>query len=289
MANPQLEDGYFKISNEYWDARIKIRIPGEASQVLDFIIRKTWGWGKKEDYISLSQFVSATGISRNNVIRAREILISMNLIVVSKNNGGLTKYKVNKYFNTWKPIPKSKRGSLKKETWESQKRDVSKKRIGVSQKRELGESQKRDIQKTLLQNTIYKRKESGKAEEEEIDLEPIDEELTELLLSQILKEHPKWKLIKPSEQKKARKDWPQVFARLRKIDFRSVDEIREIITWSTEHEFWTTNIRSAESIRRNWDSIQAQMEKDSKKLENLSDEAVARLVLENLKQRRGRK
>ena len=71
MVSPQLENGYIRISTEVWQALCKIRIPGEARQVLDAIIRKTWGWNKKEDRISLSQFVDATGLKKDKVIRAR--------------------------------------------------------------------------------------------------------------------------------------------------------------------------------------------------------------------------
>ena len=56
MASPQLKDGYVAIANEIMDALAHIRIPGEARQVLDVILRKTYGWKKKEDEISLSQF-----------------------------------------------------------------------------------------------------------------------------------------------------------------------------------------------------------------------------------------
>lgn len=47
MANPQCENGFTKIANELMEALAKIRIPGEARQVLDVIFRQTYGWNKK--------------------------------------------------------------------------------------------------------------------------------------------------------------------------------------------------------------------------------------------------
>lgn len=293
MANPQIEEGYLKIANDYMDALIRTRIPGEARQLLDLIIRKTWGWSKKEDFISLSQFVHAVGISRAKIIEARKVLIKMNLIDLVKVDG-LVKYRVNKNYKTWIPLPKkgvrkTGLGSPEYRNGESGiPDDVRNTGTGESGIPELGGAGIPDTQKTLLQKTLYKKQENVPADEEEILVEAIDEELSELLLAQILKHHPKWKLAKPGEQKKARKDWPLIIAKLRRIDFRSVEDIREMIVWATENDFWTGNIRGADSLRRNWDSMQAQQERDSKKLENMTDEAAARLVFENLKKRRGK-
>lgn len=115
MASPQLENGYIKIATEIWEALTSIRISGEARQVLDFIIRKTYGWGKKEDKISLSQFALATKISKISVIKAINKLISMNLIT-KKGNQNTNSYKFNKDFSSWKPLPKkviiTKKGNM---------------------------------------------------------------------------------------------------------------------------------------------------------------------------------
>jgi len=112
LANPQAENGHTDIANEIMDALAKTRIPGEARQVLDFIFRKTYGWHKKEDDISLSQFVDGTGMSKTRVCQAINKLTSMNLItkkgnnVTEKGNGWCSTYCFNKDFHTWKPLPK---------------------------------------------------------------------------------------------------------------------------------------------------------------------------------------
>jgi phage replication O-like protein O len=107
MSNHQVESGHIRIQNELWDALVGIRISGEARQVLDFIIRKTWGWGKKKDCIPLSQFKKATGLKKPTIIKARKKLIEMNLITVTqKDNAIALIYSVNKDFDKWKPLPK---------------------------------------------------------------------------------------------------------------------------------------------------------------------------------------
>lgn len=105
MANPQLENGYLKIANNVMEALARIRTPGEARQIVDVIIRKTYGFNKKEDNISLSQFSLATGLKKPNVIRALQKAIKINLII-KKDNSKATKYRFNKDFDSWKPLSK---------------------------------------------------------------------------------------------------------------------------------------------------------------------------------------
>jgi phage replication O-like protein O len=111
--SPQLEDGYVKIANEIYDALARVRIPGETRQVFDYIIRKTYGWNKKDDRIPLSQFVDGTGLSKVAVCKAIVMLKKMNLIVTKKGNtitqygnDDITSYSINKHYGTWKPLPK---------------------------------------------------------------------------------------------------------------------------------------------------------------------------------------
>lgn len=103
--NPQLEHGYVKIANEVFDALCHYRIPGEERQILDVVIRKTYGFNKHEDCISLSQFCDATGINKPNVRRAIKALIEKN-IVIKKDNGHISKYRFNKLYRSWKPLSK---------------------------------------------------------------------------------------------------------------------------------------------------------------------------------------
>src|SRR3972149_4849940 len=112
MANPQTEQGFTRIANELMEALCRIRISGEARQVLDTIIRKTYGWGKKEDAISLSQFCLATGINKPHVCKAITTLKKMNIITL-KGNATANIYAFNKDFDTWKPLPKKVTITLK--------------------------------------------------------------------------------------------------------------------------------------------------------------------------------
>lgn len=105
MANPQKENGYTAIANELVEALARFRIPGEARQVLDLIFRKTYGFNKIEDRISLTQFMAGTGLKKSNVCRSIDKLVKMNIIIQS-DNGDINKYRFNKDFSTWQPLSK---------------------------------------------------------------------------------------------------------------------------------------------------------------------------------------
>jgi len=107
MANPQLENGYVRIATETYEALCRIRINGEARQVMDLIIRKTYGFRKRDDNISLSQFSVGTGLRRPTVCRAINKLKQMNLIIITqKDNNKFTLFRFNKDFDTWEALPK---------------------------------------------------------------------------------------------------------------------------------------------------------------------------------------
>lgn len=140
MANPQKENGYVPIANELSEAFAKIRIAGEAWQIINVVLRKTYGFNKKADAISLSQFVLATGMSKTRVCQAISKLISMN-IITKKGNYVANIYSLNKDFSTWKSLPK--------------KVTLPKKEISITEKGN-NHYQKQDIQKTVSKDTITK-------------------------------------------------------------------------------------------------------------------------------------
>jgi len=94
------------------EALAKIRISGEQRQVLDVIIRKTYGYNKKEDWISISQFVLATGLPKSSICRAINKLLTKNIIykkvnaIDKKVNDIPLSYSFCKDFDKWKPLPK---------------------------------------------------------------------------------------------------------------------------------------------------------------------------------------
>jgi len=102
MASPQTEDGYTRISNEIMEALMKFNLSAYESRVLWFIFRKTYGFKKKADWITLSQFSKAIGLDRRNVHRSIKKLLAKNIIVVHRDDGIRVKYGFQKDYSKWK-------------------------------------------------------------------------------------------------------------------------------------------------------------------------------------------
>jgi phage replication O-like protein O len=91
------------------EALARTRFSGYERNVLDFLFRKTYGWSKKSDTISLSQFVDGTGITKPHIVRTINRLVQRNIIfktVAQIGNDKPTTYEFNKHFGEWGALPK---------------------------------------------------------------------------------------------------------------------------------------------------------------------------------------
>lgn len=83
MADVQKENGFTPIAHDILEALSRHVISPDEWRILMVIFRKTYGWDKKEDRISHTQFSDITGIPRNHVPRIINRLIERNLIFKS--------------------------------------------------------------------------------------------------------------------------------------------------------------------------------------------------------------
>ena len=75
-------------------------------KVLECIARKTLGWHKRWDVISLSQLVAMTGNSRPSVIKAISGLVDKKIILCGKGQGREpNQYALNSGFDSFDLIP----------------------------------------------------------------------------------------------------------------------------------------------------------------------------------------
>ncbi len=108
MANPQKENGFTAISNEILKVLIRQNISGQEFRMVFLILRKTYGFNKKEDFISLSQMAKSLKISH---IRCSQIINSLQLrkiITLTQNLNGIGKeYRFNKDYEQWTTLNKN--------------------------------------------------------------------------------------------------------------------------------------------------------------------------------------
>ena len=105
MASPQRENGHIDFANEIAEHLAYYRLSGQEYQILWVIWRKTYGWQKKQDAISLSQFFGLTKMKKPSIIKTINKLVSKN-IVSKKANAIANLYSFNKDFDTWKALAK---------------------------------------------------------------------------------------------------------------------------------------------------------------------------------------
>jgi len=79
-STPQLDNGYVKIANEILEHLYKINLTSYQMRIILFIFRKTYGYNKKEDWISVSQIVEGTGIKQSHVSRTKKELLDKNIL-----------------------------------------------------------------------------------------------------------------------------------------------------------------------------------------------------------------
>ena len=94
-----------------------------------FVVRKTKGWNKESDSISVSQFMDVTGLSNRSVITACESLVEMGLLERSGGERKLNTYSVKAFdfSETGEKSSSDKTGENFSETGEKSSSDLVKK------------------------------------------------------------------------------------------------------------------------------------------------------------------
>ena len=144
MANPQKEDGFSPIANETLENLSKINLSSYQARILFVIFRKTYGYNKKEDWISNSQIVTSTGIHKAHVSRTKKELL-MRKLVTSIGN----KVAFQKDSRLWCELPKQV--TIKKVT------STGLKVTSTGLKLPVQADTKDNIQKTITKDNIQKK------------------------------------------------------------------------------------------------------------------------------------
>lgn len=108
---PQTENGYTRIAsgsekNDVLMALVKARLNATQYQIMLLVIRKTWGYNKKEDWISLTQFENYLSKTRPSITNEIKTLVKKNILVKKSYPGIKAFYAINKDFSSWKLLVK---------------------------------------------------------------------------------------------------------------------------------------------------------------------------------------
>lgn len=83
-----MREGFVAIPNAIFDALLVADIPARQMKVAMAVVRKTFGYGKKEDDCTVQQLADVAGIDRANASRAFHALLSANIISARKGRHG---------------------------------------------------------------------------------------------------------------------------------------------------------------------------------------------------------
>ena len=100
---PQKENGYTAIANEIMEHLALAPLRGQQMKCVLFLLRRTYGYHKKDDRISLNQWAEGTNMKRQNVWRELHLLVEMNVIYMKSNGEKRSAtWGFNKHYDTWK-------------------------------------------------------------------------------------------------------------------------------------------------------------------------------------------
>lgn len=248
MANPQCERGYTKIANEIMEALIRMEMSGQELRTTLLVIRKTYGFRKKEDYISLSQIAQFLKTSKVRCSQIINKLQARGILTVKENiNGLVKKYMFNKDFEQWRTVNENINRIEK--TKEPLRKNLTTK------------------EKEIKENNTKENILSKASKTFDIALK-----LSQLLLEEILKNNNSSRLSKKSEKEHRQicLTWSRDVDKLLRVDRQEPSIVEEVIRWSANHGFWGTNILSGRKLREKWDTLVVQKNRVSIPLQRAS-------------------
>ena len=101
MASPQ-PDQFTKISSELLEAFCLLQLSGSEWSFVHALMRKTYGYNKKEDWVTNSQIMKLTGLDKERVSEAKKKLLLKGVVTEKRNKIGLQKD-----YDLWKELRKN--------------------------------------------------------------------------------------------------------------------------------------------------------------------------------------
>ena len=102
MASPQVENGHTDIAHELMVALCQVDLSNNEYRVILALLRKTYGWHKKNDGIALSQYSELTQMKPQHILRNLVRLEQRKMIILHRQGRGkLTTYQFQKDYSQW--------------------------------------------------------------------------------------------------------------------------------------------------------------------------------------------
>ena len=98
MASPQIENGYIKIANELMEAFLAYEFTKRQHNIINFIVRLSYGFNRKNAYIPRLCFFQTCGVNKVDIKKELEYLEAANVI---QWNRDYSLFAINKDHEKW--------------------------------------------------------------------------------------------------------------------------------------------------------------------------------------------
>lgn len=105
MPTPQIEDGYTRIANELLESLLLEKLSKRQLLIVFAVIRKTYGYGKKTDDMTIHQLAKLTGLREEHASRTVSELVDKNILLKRQGQYGYI-IGLSKDSRNWKRLPK---------------------------------------------------------------------------------------------------------------------------------------------------------------------------------------
>lgn len=203
-----------------------------------YVLRKTKGWNKEEDAISVSQFMKVTGLSNRKVIDACERLVELGLLEQKIGSNKIKVFSVKDY-----------------KTSSSEESSLVKKVHSSSEESSLSVVKKVHTQNNNINNTTKNNNTSSSGK----NFQPRTKAKKNVFSDDDLKA-AEWifhliRKLNPSFKEPKFESWANDIRLMRERDNRTHKDICELFKWANQDRFWSVNILSPATLRAKWDQL----------------------------------
>ena len=274
------EDGYTRIANLILEALSMVKINRTQTGICLFLLRRTYGWNRSHDAISLGDFAAACGTSKTYVARQLRDLLDKKIVCrLSYEPGKTPVYAFSTNIAEWdgacinlQTLADNDRKGLyectpldvpyhSNSSGDGLSNQTTGEGCGLSDRISYGLSNRTrgGLSDQTTPNQTQKCAESmiepslktvGKTikEKEVFSSDTVQYQLAELLLIKILEHLPGYK--KPNLQK-----WAKSMDSLLRLDKRPPEEVKAVILFAQGNPFWQANILSVDKLRKHYDRL----------------------------------
>ena len=277
------EDGFTRIANLILEALAMVRVNSTQTGICLFLLRRTFGWNRSEDAVSLGDFAAACGTSKTYVSRQLADLLHKKIILRLAYEPGKTPvYAFCTNVAEWdgacidlQALADNDREGLYECASEDCSDGANKTVCGISDQTRVNHEGLSDqisyglsnrIRVGLSDKTTPNQPQTATEpmiapalktviktikEKEIYSPDTLQYQLAELLLLKILEHLPGYK--KPDLQR-----WAKSMDSILRLDRRPPEEVKAVIIFAQGEPFWRSIILSVDNLRKQYDRLNIQ-------------------------------